>query len=52
MKENMQKTTVIVEKNTLKSLKKIAIDKDLTQNELMNKYIKAGILKDKESAKY
>jgi len=51
-KGNIQKTTVNIEKNTLKSLKKIAIDKEITQNQLINEYIEAGILKDKENTKY
>ena len=51
-KKTKMRTSLIIKKDTLKSLKKIAIDKDLTQNELMNEYIEAGILKDQENAEY
>ena len=50
--ENMKKTTVVIEKNNLKALKKIAIDKELTQNQLINEFIIDGIAKNKENAKY
>lgn len=47
--ENMKKTTLIIEKDNLKSLKKIAIDRELTQNQLINEFIKDGIAKNKET---
>jgi len=50
--ENMQKTTIVIKKDTLKTLKKIAIDKDLTQNQLINEFIESGIAKNKENTKY
>jgi len=50
--ENIKKITVIIEKNNLKALKKIAIDKELTQSQLINEFIVDGIAKNKENAKY
>jgi len=44
---NIIRTTVTMNKNRMKALKKIAIDKELTQNQLINDYIEAGISKDK-----
>jgi len=52
MKIEIKKTTINIEKNTLKELKKIAIDKDLTQNQLINEFIVEGIAKNKENTKY
>ncbi|MCL2313418.1 MAG: hypothetical protein FWC41_13260 [Firmicutes bacterium] len=43
MKENLQKTTIIIEKETLKTLKKLAIDEEVTQNQLINEFIVTGI---------
>jgi len=41
------KTTVKMEKEVMKNLKIKAFDKDMTQNELINKYIIEGLEKDK-----
>jgi len=41
--ENTTRTTVVMDKELMKSLKKIAIDKEVTQNQLINAYIKGGI---------
>jgi predicted DNA-binding ribbon-helix-helix protein len=46
--KNKIRTTVVVEKDTMKSLKKIAIDRELTQNQLINEFIEYGILKNKK----
>lgn len=43
MKENLQKTTIVIEKNLLKELKKLAIDEEVTQNQLINEFIVSGI---------
>lgn len=40
---SMVKTTIKIEDNLLKKLKKIAIDKNETQNNLMNEYIRKGV---------
>ncbi|KZX14463.1 hypothetical protein [Methanobrevibacter filiformis] len=37
------KTSIVIEKNIMKKLKKIAIDKEITQNKLINEYIIKGI---------
>jgi len=50
--ETTLRTTIVVEKDILKSLKKIAIDRELTQNQLINEFIVDGIAKNKENAKY
>ena len=50
--ENKVRTTVIIKKEIWKDLKRIIIDKELTQNQLINEYIEAGILRDKESTGY
>ena len=50
--ETIQKTSIAIKKNTLKTLKKIAIDKDITQNQLITEFIEAGISRNKENAKY
>lgn len=47
--KNTMRTTVVMDKTLMKSLKKIAIDKEITQNQLINDYIKAGITNDKET---
>ncbi|GAA5818642.1 MAG: conserved hypothetical protein [Methanobrevibacter sp. CfCl-M3] len=39
----MVKTTIKIENSLLKSIKKIAIDKNTTQNNLMNEYIEKGL---------
>jgi len=41
------KTTVKVKKETMKELKKKAIDKEMTQNDLINQYIIKGLSNDK-----
>jgi len=51
MKENLQKTTIVIEKDLLKELKKLAIDEEVTQNQLINEFIVAGIV-NKEKTKY
>jgi len=43
---NIIKTTIKIEDNLLKSVKKIAIDKNETQNNLMNEYIRKGVNTD------
>ncbi|KZX16814.1 hypothetical protein MBCUT_05330 [Methanobrevibacter cuticularis] len=40
---NIIKTTIKIDDNLLKSVKKIAIDKNETQNNLMNEYIRKGV---------
>jgi len=37
------KTTITLDKNIFKSLKKIAIDREISQNQLMNDYIVEGL---------
>ncbi|MDR1819547.1 MAG: hypothetical protein LBR15_04775 [Methanobrevibacter sp.] len=39
----MVKTTIKIENSLLKSIKKIAIDKNTTQNHLMNEYLEKGL---------
>ena len=43
---NIIKTTIKIDDNLLKSVKKIAIDKNETQNNLMNEYIRRGVNKE------
>jgi len=40
---NIVKTTIKIEDNLLKAVKKVAIDKNETQNSLMNEYIRKGV---------
>jgi hypothetical protein len=40
---SMVKTTIKIENSLLKSIKKIAIDKNTTQNHLMNEYLEKGL---------
>ena len=42
-KNDKMKTTITLDRNIFKSLKKIAIDKDISQNQLMNDYIVEGM---------
>lgn len=42
------KTTVNIEKEVMKDLKIMAFDKDMTQNDLINRYIVEGLNKDKQ----
>jgi len=49
-KNDKMKTTITLDKGIFKSLKKIAIDKEISQNQLMNDYIVAG-LKNEEKTK-
>jgi predicted DNA-binding ribbon-helix-helix protein len=42
------KTTVNIEKEIMKDLKIMAFDKEMTQNDLINRYIVEGLSKDKE----
>ena len=50
-KENDKvKTTITIDKNIFKSLKKVAIDREISQNQLMNDYISEG-LKNEEKPK-
>lgn len=44
------KTTITLDKNIFKSLKKVAIDREISQNQLMNDYIVKG-LKNEEKTK-
>ena len=44
------KTTITIDKNIFKSLKKVAIDREISQNQLMNDYIAEG-LKNEEKPK-
>ena len=49
-KNDKMKTTITLDKNIFKSLKKIAIDREISQNQLMNDYIVKG-LKNEEKTK-
>jgi len=49
-KNDKMKTTITLDKNIFKSLKKVAIDKEISQNQLMNDYIVEG-LKNEEKGK-
>ncbi|MDR2544846.1 MAG: hypothetical protein LBD03_04780 [Methanobrevibacter sp.] len=40
---SMVETTIKIENSLLKSIKKIAIDKNTTQNHLMNEYLEKGL---------
>ena len=44
------KTTITIDKNIFKTLKKVAIDREISQNQLMNDYLIAG-LKNEEKPK-
>jgi len=44
------KTTITLDKDIFKSLKKVAIDREISQNQLMNDYIVTG-LKNEEKGK-
>jgi len=46
----IHKTTLKIETQLLKSLKKMAIDKDLTQNDLIIEYISKGLDEDKQKS--
>jgi len=43
------KTTITINKGVFKSLKKIAIDKEISQNKLMNDYIITGLKNEKNN---
>jgi len=49
-KDDKMKTTITLDKNIFKSLKKVAIDREISQNQLMNDYIVEG-LKNEEKGK-
>jgi predicted transcriptional regulator len=42
----MVKTTIKIDDELLKTIKKIAIDKNETQNNLMNEYLRKGVNKE------
>ncbi|MCL2116302.1 MAG: hypothetical protein FWH29_08785 [Methanobrevibacter sp.] len=45
------KTTIKIEDSLLKRVKKIAIDKNETQNNLMNEYIRKGVNNELKKSK-
>jgi hypothetical protein len=46
--ETKVKTTISLDKGTVKAIKQIALNKDTTQTEIINKYIKQGIKNEKD----
>ena len=49
--ETKVKTTISLEKGLIKAVKQIALNKDTTQTEIINKYIKKGIENEKNTDK-
>jgi metal-responsive CopG/Arc/MetJ family transcriptional regulator len=49
--ETKVKTTISLEKGLIKAVKQIALNKDTTQTEIINKYIRKGIENEKHTHK-
>ena len=46
--KDKMKTTITINKDIFKALKKMAIDKEISQNKLMNDYLIAGLKNEEE----
>jgi metal-responsive CopG/Arc/MetJ family transcriptional regulator len=49
--ETKVKTTISLEKGLIKAVKQIALNKDTTQTEIINNYIRKGIENEKQTHK-
>lgn len=46
--ENYKNITVNIEKVTLRQIKQLALDTETTQKEIINRYLKEGLKRDKK----
>ncbi|MDR0912639.1 MAG: ribbon-helix-helix domain-containing protein [Methanobrevibacter sp.] len=51
MTNNFKRTTIYIQNDVINNLKRIAIEKDKNQSELIREYIKTGMEKDKNYLK-